>query len=568
MAQPQTTHEERSRRDIRWSPRQKEVLDLLAKGRTNREIAEELGVSLDGAKWHVSEVITKLDVDTREEAAEWWRQQKGLRARMRVLTRTGLRPALTPVALRWAGGVAGAVLLAGIVAAVAVVLVRSGDSDDAAAPDVTPQPGPTEPANDSGNAAGAPAPTGTPALAIPDEVMGREVRQFSVAEPEGIPGEGMLILSEMPDLDGGVLVLKRAYVDPSSGDPVVENIGPLTDGLILQITASGETDGGLYAAGLSQLPPEGESTIWHSVDGGVTWSEVATFPSFARILQVRDGELLVQQSWGGSLFGTIGDGERPPEVVRIVEGEVRETGLSPLDAPDGSTRAFIDGQAFEVDRERGAIVGDAGDILWRPQLEPPPCARCPVTFATWPDTDLRVVHWQPSGLEPLLALYEGEDLLQVYVAGPVDHEFQPGPTGGQGFRWLDEQERTALGTAACEEAFEPAISPVCELPAVLDFDAGTLTPIEPAAILEAAAGAGAHAIEAYIPGPLAKVTGAGTCLNVREQPTTAASIVDCFVDGVILRVLPSTASADGYEWVQVEAPDGRSGWAAAEFLAR
>ena len=86
MGQPQTTHEKRSRRDIRWSPRQKEVLDLLAKGRTNREIAEELGISLDGAKWHVSEVITKLDVDTREEAAEWWRQQKGLRARMRVLT--------------------------------------------------------------------------------------------------------------------------------------------------------------------------------------------------------------------------------------------------------------------------------------------------------------------------------------------------------------------------------------------------------------------------------------------------------------------------------------------------
>ena len=65
-----------------WTPRQREVLTLLARGRTNREIAEELGISLDGAKWHVSEIITRLGVQSRDEAAEYWRHENGWRMRI------------------------------------------------------------------------------------------------------------------------------------------------------------------------------------------------------------------------------------------------------------------------------------------------------------------------------------------------------------------------------------------------------------------------------------------------------------------------------------------------------
>ena len=52
--------EERLRTDYAWTPRQREVLDLIARGRSNTEIAEDLGLSLAGAKWHVSEVLSKL----------------------------------------------------------------------------------------------------------------------------------------------------------------------------------------------------------------------------------------------------------------------------------------------------------------------------------------------------------------------------------------------------------------------------------------------------------------------------------------------------------------------------
>lgn len=53
------------------TPRQQEVLELVRDGRTNGEIARELGISHDGAKWHVSEIIGRLGVTTRDEAAQW-----------------------------------------------------------------------------------------------------------------------------------------------------------------------------------------------------------------------------------------------------------------------------------------------------------------------------------------------------------------------------------------------------------------------------------------------------------------------------------------------------------------
>ena len=53
------------------TPREWEVLELLRAGLTNEQIAERLGISYDGAKFHVSEIITKLGVRSRYEAAAW-----------------------------------------------------------------------------------------------------------------------------------------------------------------------------------------------------------------------------------------------------------------------------------------------------------------------------------------------------------------------------------------------------------------------------------------------------------------------------------------------------------------
>src|SRR3989442_14848523 len=51
------------------TPREWEVLALLRERLTNRQIAERLAISVHAARYHVSEILSKLGVGTREEAA-------------------------------------------------------------------------------------------------------------------------------------------------------------------------------------------------------------------------------------------------------------------------------------------------------------------------------------------------------------------------------------------------------------------------------------------------------------------------------------------------------------------
>ena len=52
----------------RISPREREVLHLLAQGRSNQEIADALVVALETVKDHVSSLLSKLSVDNRTQA--------------------------------------------------------------------------------------------------------------------------------------------------------------------------------------------------------------------------------------------------------------------------------------------------------------------------------------------------------------------------------------------------------------------------------------------------------------------------------------------------------------------
>jgi DNA-binding CsgD family transcriptional regulator len=53
------------------TPREWEVLALIREGLSDPQIAERLQISLDGAKYHVSEILARLEVSTREQAAAW-----------------------------------------------------------------------------------------------------------------------------------------------------------------------------------------------------------------------------------------------------------------------------------------------------------------------------------------------------------------------------------------------------------------------------------------------------------------------------------------------------------------
>jgi DNA-binding CsgD family transcriptional regulator len=112
-------------RGIALSDRQCEVLELIERGYTNYEIAQALGVTLEGAKYHVREVMTKLGADSREEAVRFWREEQRSRWSVRGL-----------LALAWprlAIGAGGAVL---VVAAAFLALALFGQDDDETAEQV------------------------------------------------------------------------------------------------------------------------------------------------------------------------------------------------------------------------------------------------------------------------------------------------------------------------------------------------------------------------------------------------------------------------------------------------
>jgi two-component system, NarL family, nitrate/nitrite response regulator NarL len=51
------------------TPREREILDCLTRGKSNKAIARELGISVDTVKLHVRNVLTKLNLSSRVEAA-------------------------------------------------------------------------------------------------------------------------------------------------------------------------------------------------------------------------------------------------------------------------------------------------------------------------------------------------------------------------------------------------------------------------------------------------------------------------------------------------------------------
>ncbi len=112
------------------TPREWEVLDLVRDGLSNEEIAGRLGISVDGVKYHVSEILSKLGLENRHDAARWqpteerpwWATAVAPLLYLRRMSFGWLSPAL-------AGGLA-VIVAAGIGLLVWALLATRGDGDN------------------------------------------------------------------------------------------------------------------------------------------------------------------------------------------------------------------------------------------------------------------------------------------------------------------------------------------------------------------------------------------------------------------------------------------------------
>lgn len=183
---------------IEWTSRQREVLDLLARGKTNPEIGQSLGVSLDGAKWHVSEVMSKLGVHSREEAAEYWREHESIRAR--IGRSAGM---FGGWGLLKFGAAAGIVLVA--VGAVAIAFAVAGNSSDTTAAPGTDSPvaATTGAAVTALTATGTPEVTAAPDVSVPSTPVTDATGMHPPGTRTGDPAIDRVIeLVEDGDVDG------------------------------------------------------------------------------------------------------------------------------------------------------------------------------------------------------------------------------------------------------------------------------------------------------------------------------------------------------------------------------
>jgi hypothetical protein len=107
------------------------VLDLLVEAKTNAEIASQLGFTVDGAKWHVGELLAQTGLEDRQALARWWAEEREDRRQLAFL------PGVFPGRLVAFTGVA-ATIVALLAVAGWVALGRGSKDEVVQVPDEAP----------------------------------------------------------------------------------------------------------------------------------------------------------------------------------------------------------------------------------------------------------------------------------------------------------------------------------------------------------------------------------------------------------------------------------------------
>lgn len=142
------------------TPGEQRVLKELRKGGTNAEIAVRLGLSPETVKTHIASMLSKLDLEDRQQLASWDRDADRSRPRELLAIPVALGSLARP--LMW--GAAGTAVLAGAVAVAGVLVFARprGEPMPIAPPDLPPRASPTVVAKASPQRTAATSPTPTP----------------------------------------------------------------------------------------------------------------------------------------------------------------------------------------------------------------------------------------------------------------------------------------------------------------------------------------------------------------------------------------------------------------------
>ncbi len=399
------------------TPREWEVLALVREGLSNTQIAERLGISYAGAKYHVQEILSKLGVSTREEAARW-SPEAGPAGRAWVLAPLAFIWRKAPGPAAYAAGATALIAVVGGLALLAVLLLRGGGPGASAKLPITL----------GGDRLGISALDGNPPVALtgPGSYSGAVVgadgrlRYFRSTGETGfyrLSGDKPELVIPVPPLAGVFFGewspdgSKAAWIQPTGGTSVLRiatpggtprTLGPeglasllwSPDGKKLLAFRSGQPakgyvlDAGVGGAIEVTIPPP---LAWSSAGDVVVWENTAQPLIRNLVLMHQDGSgrrVLGQQfvqleganytisfspdgrwlAWDSAVDES---GSQKGVVVQAVAGSTKTTlpGFGPAWSPDGGRLAWSEGGHVYVAHAGdwvGQAIGDGFQPVWSP----------------------------------------------------------------------------------------------------------------------------------------------------------------------------------------------------------
>ncbi|MEX0782910.1 MAG: helix-turn-helix transcriptional regulator [Dehalococcoidia bacterium] len=527
-----------------WTPRQREVLDLIARSHSNQEIADSLGVSLDGAKWHMREILSKLNVDTREEAAEYWRRHNGIAPRFARL----LRSVAGAGAGKWvAAGLVGVAVVG--MAAVALALALNGGHDDPAASDTEP----TLTATTAISTTSAPTAAGTVAPAA--------VRELTTGMRGLVGYDTVAYFGVTCYACGGELNLWRVYtlsgrlyreelLPGSSGYPAgafYSLAAAVGRGEFLVAVCTSEPG----SCGQEGVDPESENVLLHSTDGGVTWVSAGSLPLGSTLVGFHADEVVVRTFLGGGAYRHwyLGSGQDLVAPTTALDA-------FPFITPNGHLfwRSHNGQKLFD---ERGTPL----DIALPADASEPFLVELDAADYAW-------VRWQTAAgtaFGRFEADASGTLVLEEGVQWVSNTAFQPSGVISRNLAYagvLYEDEPCLLLGCPNTDPRRPAYEA-----ALVRLDTATVHPIPE--LSEPLSGNQHPFLAGVIANfPFVRVNAPDGCIALRSGASQTAAALACIPDGVLARKGRDgpPVSAEGVTWAPIELPDGRTGWADQAFL--